>query len=272
MMTSRTRLRWLVLGLAVAWCGGSACAAPTYTLTDLGLTTPFTGTSPLDSMDAIRFDAAGNITHGRTGDASGILQAGNYTAQSESSGSSVFHRTAYYGTVGGTTVPIYAPQNSSWATTAYGLNAAGTLIGTATQPGPVLVPYVYTPQGGMKMLPMFEGRQGVPFGINDLGQIVGYSADPSGYPHAALWDKGTITDLNTLIAPGSGLALLTATGINIAGQIVGQAEDLRYGTPGYGVHEFLLTPVSVPEPSVQTMAGLMMFGLTVRRIVRRRPR
>jgi hypothetical protein len=50
--------------------------------------------------------------------------------------------------------------------------------------------------------------------------------------------NGTATNLNTLIAPSSGLALGPATGINNKGQIVGSAA-LNGQDVGY-----VLTPVS----------------------------
>jgi probable HAF family extracellular repeat protein len=55
------------------------------------------------------------------------------------------------------------------------------------------------------------------YGINDAGQIVGWSY-PAGdaAPHAFLWQNGTMTDLGTL---GGSFSL--AYGINDAGQVVG---------------------------------------------------
>ena len=56
-------------------------------------------------------------------------------------------------------------------------------------------------------------------GINEAGQIVGWSTDASGYSHACLWQNGTITDLGML--PGGYGS--QAWGINDAGQIVGSS-------------------------------------------------
>ena len=73
-------------------------------------------------------------------------------------------------------------------------------------------------------------------GINDSGQVVGPSIDPSGNPRPFLWQHGVMTDLNKL-SPGSPLFLLFATGINSHGQIAG------FGVTGTGdVHGFLATP------------------------------
>ena len=68
-------------------------------------------------------------------------------------------------------------------------------------------------------------------GINNRGQVVGYSSTASGPLHAFLWEKGTMTDLGVLLG-GS-----IAYGINNSGQIVG------YGYTSDGAaHAFLFTP------------------------------
>jgi uncharacterized membrane protein len=73
--------------------------------------------------------------------------------------------------------------------------------------------------------------------INDVGQIVGRSGD-----HAVIWTSGVISDLNDLIPPDSRWVLGFATGINNAGQIVGQ------GRIGGQDHAFLLTLHKAPIP------------------------
>jgi probable HAF family extracellular repeat protein len=95
-------------------------------------------------------------------------------------------------------------------------------------------------------------------GINAKGEIVG-SVSNAGYSnigegghaaialgHAALFDNGTITDLNTQIDPLSGWLLQNAIAINDSGQILG------VGTIDGQKHDFLLTPnnaVPAPEPA-----------------------
>ena len=64
---------------------------------------------------------------------------------------------------------------------------------------------------------------------------------------------GPIIDLNDLIPANSGWTLLTATGINDDGQIVG------YGiNPSGMLQGYELTPSSVPEPS--TLAIFAVVG------------
>ena len=79
-------------------------------------------------------------------------------------------------------------------------------------------------------------------GINDEGQVVGGASDQpflGGNSSAFLWQDGVMTDLNTLIPPGSPLFLWYATGINSRGQIAGQAVVVSTGE----WHAFLATPV-----------------------------
>lgn len=61
-------------------------------------------------------------------------------------------------------------------------------------------------------------------GVNDLGQVVGFSFDQQGRRRAFLWDASIgIVDLNEYLAPADAerWTLRSAEGINNAGQIVG---------------------------------------------------
>lgn len=74
-----------------------------------------------------------------------------------------------------------------------------------------------------------------PFAVNSSHVVIG-SKTVSGVEHAATWQDGTITDLNTLLPKGSGWQLQRATAINDNGDIA-----------GIGTHEgktriFLLKP------------------------------
>ena len=73
------------------------------------------------------------------------------------------------------------------------------------------------------------------FGINDSGVVVGQSTFQSTY-HAFVYSGGKIKDLNKMIPAGSGWVLISANGINAAGQIVGM------GTHNGKTRGFLLTP------------------------------
>jgi len=65
-------------------------------------------------------------------------------------------------------------------------------------------------------LPVAYGGSSVATGINNQGQVVGYSDSIAGNPHAFLWEEGNMTDLGTL---GGGTS--KANGINDRGQVVG---------------------------------------------------
>jgi probable HAF family extracellular repeat protein len=75
--------------------------------------------------------------------------------------------------------------------------------------------------------------------INSKGQIVGASATVCGGPltHALLFEGGGPIDLNTLVPPGSALALTEAIYINDRGEIAGVGALSNGDT-----HAFLLTP------------------------------
>lgn len=59
-------------------------------------------------------------------------------------------------------------------------------------------------------------------GVNDRDQVVGVSL-PS--RHAFIWENGRMTDLNSMLAPGTTLVLTVAQDINDRGEITGQAAD-----------------------------------------------
>ncbi len=71
-------------------------------------------------------------------------------------------------------------------------------------------------EGVITNLGSSEGRA---YGINNTGQVVGYSKTSSGDRHAFLWENSGMTNLGTL----SGDRQSQAFGINDAGQIVGRS-------------------------------------------------
>ena len=57
-------------------------------------------------------------------------------------------------------------------------------------------------------------------GINNVGQIVGVSRfQPQYGDHGFIWQRGVITDLNSLLDPRSGWTIIQAHEINDSGQI-----------------------------------------------------
>jgi probable HAF family extracellular repeat protein len=91
--------------------------------------------------------------------------------------------------------------------------------------------------------------------INDSGVIVGTMRAGGGVSpwHAYIYADGVVTDLNSLIPAGSSLHLLSAMGINNAGQIVGAAYDSRAF-----YHAFLLTKGTAPAVPAAAPSGLIV--------------
>jgi probable HAF family extracellular repeat protein len=79
--------------------------------------------------------------------------------------------------------------------------------------------------GELPLLP--GGTQSQALGVNDGGDIVGWSTNSSNNRHAVLWHNGQIIDLGTL--PGG--VTSEAHAINAAGQIVGYSDG-----PGFAHH------------------------------------
>lgn len=91
--------------------------------------------------------------------------------------------------------------------------------------------------------------------INEAGQIVGYVYDQGlENSRAFLYEKGSMTYLDTLIDPSLALTFANSYDINEQGQIVANASN---------GHAYLLTPV--PEISTQLMLIVGLAGLATRR-------
>jgi probable HAF family extracellular repeat protein len=135
------------------------------------------------------------------------------------------------GNLGGTT--------NNWAEA---INNQGQAVGWSNLPGDMTYhTFLWAEDEGMQDLGTLPGdfaSSGA--GINSKGQVVGTSYDASGNPRAFLWQRGVMTDLNTLIPAGSPLFLLDGNGINSRGEIVGDALQVSTGE----VHAYLATPCS----------------------------
>jgi probable HAF family extracellular repeat protein len=92
--------------------------------------------------------------------------------------------------------------------------------------------------------------------LNNKDQVVG---------NGFLYSNGTIQTVLSLIPPGSGWSNLAATGINDAGQIVGQ------GTYDGQQVAFLMTPDAVPEPGTLAVWGLIVSCVGLRFVARCKP-
>lgn len=97
--------------------------------------------------------------------------------------------------------------------------------------------------GSMQDLDTLSGDSHA-FGINSLGQAVGYSTTSTGNDHAVLYNGG-VQDLGTLGGPAS-----HAYGINTIGTIVGDA-DLASGS----THAFVRTAANGTLTDIGTLGG-----------------
>jgi probable HAF family extracellular repeat protein len=122
---------------------------------------------------------------------------------------------------------------------AYSINNRGQVVGntlTSTPSVCPITPFQFKPvvweRGHPKELSAIPGDdQGYAAGINDRGQISGFSVSSDcGTLHAVLWDKGTVADLGSL-----GGTVSVATAINNLGQVPGYSSLLNDTT----THGFL---------------------------------
>jgi probable HAF family extracellular repeat protein len=128
---------------------------------------------------------------------------------------------------------------------AHGINELGQVVGFSSFFDPettdeISKSFLYS--GGVMTDLNVPGTYSAAEDINDFGQIVGWMA--ANGQRAYIYEDGVVTDLNTLIPPGSGLTIHAATAINNAGQIVG------YAFGGGRYHAVLLTPAVEGVPTV----------------------
>jgi probable HAF family extracellular repeat protein len=127
----------------------------------------------------------------------------------------------------------------------FDLNNKGQVVGQSDLPGDIFHDPFLWQDGVMTDLGNLPGLpNGQAIGINNRGQVVGFSQDANGDENSAvavLWEKGTMTDLNTLIPADSPLFLMEAAAINDRGQIAG------WGRLSNGdIRPFLLSPFDEP--------------------------
>ena len=96
--------------------------------------------------------------------------------------------------------------------------------------------FLWTRETGMRDLGTLQGDSAsLALGINDEGEVVGQSIGPNfSTLRAFLWQKGTMTDLNTLVAANPGkLSLQLAESINSRREIIGVAVDGAGNSHGF---------------------------------------
>jgi probable HAF family extracellular repeat protein len=137
---------------------------------------------------------------------------------------------------------------------AYDINNQGQVVGNSDLPGDTTFhAFLWTKKIGMQDLGTLSGDvASVSISINDAGSVVGASLDANFNPRAFLWEKGVMTDLNTLIPAGSPLYLLTGCSINSRGEIAG------LGLTSTGeIHTYLASPTHDVATSESTSQGVI---------------
>ena len=101
---------------------------------------------------------------------------------------------------------------------------------------------------GIKDLGTLGDTYSIANGINDAGQVVGYSNVAGGAYHAFVTgpNGAGMMDLNSLVDVPGGLVLNWASGINNSGQVIA---------------------IAIPEPEISALflAGLALVGFIARR-------
>jgi probable HAF family extracellular repeat protein len=183
-------------------------------VTDLGTLVPGAhGMSPVRMNDRLQIvgtaDAGGGVTHATLWD-------------------------------NGTLTDLHDPAQISGTTSeAHGIDRFGRVCGSAN--------FVVTgtterqsavvwDQGVVTDLGAGAGFGSVAFAINDFGEIVGNFFDVTLGSRACIFENGGATDLNTLIAPGTGWTLEVANDVDDEGRIVG------FGDLGGATRAFILEP------------------------------
>ncbi|MEJ7607738.1 MAG: hypothetical protein WKF37_16060 [Bryobacteraceae bacterium] len=123
------------------------------------------------------------------------------------------------------------------------MNDSGEVVGTSNSDTSI-VPWLWTPRGGMQLIPLLPGHNGgQAFGINKKGEVVGYATGPGG-ARAFLWTRRDVQDLGVL--PGGSHS--RALAVNDEGDVVGTSDSPD------GERAFLWTTVSGLR-SLGTLAG-----------------
>jgi len=262
--TIRARLPLILMALACG--GGSSDAAALYQLIDYGDVNQGSR-----DFNGIGLDGRGGVTFGAQDAPTAPYRVTSFNDYSL--GEQVSYRIDEAGNR--LRVPFLASIGSVTDTTnvtAFAVNRSGEVVGYAEggrdggyYSQALMFSPVADPDHSLRVpLPQGAGNSGA-YALNDAGLIVGtFAFKNTGVARAFLSDGKVGWDLNTLIAPGSGLLLSSAVGIDGLGQIVGYAEDSHRRT-----HTYLLTPTTTPEPSVLLGGACLGFGSLVARALRR---
>jgi probable HAF family extracellular repeat protein len=164
---------------------------------------------------------------------------------------------------------------------AYDINNQGQVVGNSDLPGDTTFhAFRWTKRTGMQDLGTLSGDvASVSLSINDAGSVVGASLDANFNPRAFLWEKGVMTDLNTLIAGDSPLYLLTGCSINSRGEITGLgltstgeihtylASPTRDGAITESISQGMMNPTVLSDDARELLQRHLRFGRSGARLI-----
>jgi probable HAF family extracellular repeat protein len=178
---------------------------------------------------------------GRFGDGGDVNDLGLIAGQSSLPGPGIYGWVGHAVIWNGDHVLDLGTLPGTTTSLSTGINDNGEVIGYSDSHG-----FIYT-GGTMKALPELPGlADSFPQDINSSGYAVGWAADTSyNERRAFLYGRGITYDLNDLIPADSGWFLVSATGINEAGEIAG------FGIHHEQLRSFLLTPLKKLKPHPQ---------------------
>ena len=165
-------------------------------------------------------------------------------------------------TAGNLSVTEISPPGQFSTGMALAVNDAGTIVGYQNGGSGGAHAAIFDGNGGFQDLGALGLTDSQASDINSAGLIVGHAFGDDGSGNflakSFVYDNGTMTDLLTLIAPGSGWTeLFQANGVNDLGQIVGA------GVFNGEIRGYVMTPV--PEPAGLAVVSLGAIGVLARR-------
>ncbi len=148
---------------------------------------------------------------------------------------------------------------------AYAINDSGQVVGQSYTSDNQIRAFLWDKDNGMQNLGVLEipGNPGQPYyscatGINNSGQIVGYSGYYDGPERAFLWENGQMCDLGSLGGTDS-----HATGINNQGQIVGYSKNSNGDIRAFLWHNGIMQDIGTLEGRTTYAHGINDNGQVI---------
>ena len=175
---------------------------------------PATGIAPVEWRNGMAMSAPLSIGATVSGSARAINNAGQVAGRVGDSAALWLSEAAE--------VQLLPRLSGTLPTTAAAINAAGAVAGSAlTAVGTTRA--VLWQFGGVSDLGSLGGASSDAYGLNDRGEVVGRAMTAAGVFQGFFRAGGDMVNLNSMLAPGSGVTVTTARAINVHGQIAGTA-------------------------------------------------